>query len=229
MRKPPEILESRRRQWRDLSSRCYPVWFSGAAEKPICHEEDFSPVQWAWEFLRRNSEFAAGRPPKGSRWFEDWRIRGNIDPSDDELPEFDPDWVIVVYTAAVLETLRTRMGYWDDPKLPIDTDDRVQLLVEAASDKRAQRFVKSRLREQAGNPRTPNPRLLSCYLRLLDADFCGVTPSDIAGGRYGDKPGAWSYDPADPASETASRATVATRLKRAKRLTQPEGYLSLLA
>ena len=76
--------------------------------------------------------------------------------------------------------------------------------------------------------RVQSPEKLSCYLRLLDADHCGASMYRTAGGRYGDKPGAWEYDPANPVKEAPAASTMRIRLQRARKLTRPSGYLSLL-
>jgi hypothetical protein len=296
---PNQPFPQGRRHWRDLSSRCYPVWFSVASGMPASHlEEEFSNWReaWAWEFLRRNEEYAddwrrfVDSCPDAAEgevhiWLVDylrdhdpafamraacfadrplapvqdeackWGVECLVDPRAEYLPEFLAGRTTsFAYMAHLLPILgevdsedspppekgnelreeRWALAFLDPGEclLRFDVSRPLRPQLERAGFMLAglqnQAVAEGVIQEVAPRSRMQNLKLLSCYLRLLDAEYSGESPSSLAGGR-GRKPGAWDFDPANPERPLPSESTLRTRLKAARELTQPRGYLSLLS
>lgn len=294
---PDKPFPERRSQWRDLSSRCYPVFFRFTPEVSPCCEPEFVSwrAAWAWEFLRRNQDYADDwrrfvdthpdaaeddvyiwlvdylRDPdptfamKAGRFAErpvapipdearKWGVERLVDPRADYLPEFltnrtssfahladlfpilgevEGDGVPPVESGRELSARRSTFVRLDpgecllrfDVSQPLQSQlERARTMLEGLQE---QAVAEGVIPEVAPLSRMQNRMLLSCYLRLLDAEHCGETPSSVAGGR-GKRPGAWDFDPANPNRPLPSESTLRSRFEAAHELTQPRGYLSLL-
>ena len=95
---PETAFPERRREWQNLASDCYPVWFSGPPKKPERHLEDLQQERWAWEFLRRNPDYEQEFDGILSRAQEYVRLQERTRAS-------------VEYTPSVIEKVNLQFGF----------------------------------------------------------------------------------------------------------------------